>query len=591
MDIEMSVIDSSAFAGGDVLPDSLKCDICIIGTGPAGATIARELSNTNLRITILESGGTERQPEADALNEIENVGWPRVMDQWLVRNRIMGGSSYTWGGRCAPFDEIDLEYRDWVPYSGWPLKAGDLVPYYTRGAKHLGLGPNSELSDDRIWKVIGHKRPNLKLDEKKLSPMFWQLSRDPRRGTDRVRFGRHLANDIGRNVTLVTNATVLRINVNDSGTAVESVEFATPGGRRWSLPTPTVALCTGAIENARILLSSDNVETQGVGNRNDLVGRFLMDHPRANVARMTVAQGRALGRAFGMYRSRAVGHNRYHYGVRLSPELQSAEQLPNCSMHITAFKDGTDDQPWESLKRWAAREANIRQDILPVIANAGLAVTGLIDYFILQKGLRHKVDAFGLQVMCEQFPNPDSRITLSASRDPFGMKISRIDWRISEVEALATRRLTELMLEQMTLMGLELPVVDEWIRDGAMFPRDIARDMAHPIGTTRMADDPTRGVVDAKCEVHGVDGLFVSGTSVFPTAGHANPTQLIVAMAVRLADTLKARGAVRHLPSAVSSCLPCRLRPQSGGSNLGQQCQTTGAGDGCHWQDRTLRRG
>ena len=101
----MPILDSSDFAGSDALPDFLRCDICIIGTGPAGATIARELSNTPLRVTILESGGTERQEETDALNEIESVGWPRVMDQWLVRNRIVGGTSNTWSGRCAPFDE------------------------------------------------------------------------------------------------------------------------------------------------------------------------------------------------------------------------------------------------------------------------------------------------------------------------------------------------------------------------------------------------------------------------------------------------------------------------------------------------------
>lgn len=540
----MSVIDSSAFAGGDVLPDYLKCDICIVGTGPAGATIARELSNTSLRVTILESGGAERQAEADALNEIESVGWPRVMDQWLVRNRILGGSSYTWGGRCAPFDEIDLEYRDWVPYSGWPLKAGDLVSYYDRGAKHLGLGPSSGFADDRIWAVIGHKRPKLELDEKKLSPMFWQLSRDPITWTDRVRFGRHLASDIGPNVTLVTNATVLRVNVIESGAAVESVEFATPGGRLWSLPAPAVALCTGAIENARILLSSDNVAAQGVGNKNDLVGRFLMDHCRPNVARLSVGQGKEVTKTFGVFKSHAAGANRYHYGVRLSPDLQCAEQLPNCSMHIAAFKDVTDDQPWESLKRFAMREANIRQDLPPVIANAGLAASGLIKYFILRQGLPHKVAGFHLQVMCEQFPNPDSRITLSDRRDALGMKIPRIDWRVSEVEARAVRRITELMVEHITRMGFEPPVVDEWIRDGAMFPRDAIRDVAHPTGTTRMADDPACGVVDSQCQVHGVDGLFVSGTSVFPTSGHANPTQLIVAMAVRLADTLKDRGAV-----------------------------------------------
>ena len=539
----MPILDSSAFAGSDALPDFLRCDICIIGTGPAGATIARELSNTSLRVTILESGGTERQEETDALNEIESVGWPRVMDQWLVRNRILGGTSTTWSGRCAPFNEIDLKVRDWVPYSGWPFKIDDLIPYFDRGAKYLGLGAGSGFSDDRVWAYIGRRPPKLDLDEDKLLPMFWQASRDPVNWTDKVRFGRHLAAHLGPNVTLVTNATVLRINVTESGTTVKAVEFAAASGRRWSLPTSTVVVCAGAIENARILLSSDDMVAKGLGNENDLVGRFLMDHPRAFVARFQMEQARAAEKLFGLFKSRAANANQYHLGVRLSPTVQRSENLPNCAVYIAGRRDGADDPPWDSLKRFVRREAKVRQDLRPIMMNTGLMFRGLKDYFILHRGLPHKLDAVYLEAMCEQIPNPDSRITLSDRRDLFGMRISRIDWRVSEVEARAMRRITELMGEQLSRMGLEPPVPAEWVRDGATFP-DTIRDIAHPIGTTRMADDPACGVVDAQCQVHGVHGLFIAGSSVFPTAGHANPTQMIVALAVRLADILKDRDAV-----------------------------------------------
>jgi choline dehydrogenase-like flavoprotein len=105
------------------------------------------------------------------------------------------------------------------------------------------------------------------------------------------------------------------------------------------------------------------------------------------------------------------------------------------------------------------------------------------------------------------------------------------------------RRMTELMVEQFARMGLEPPVLEDWVRDGATFPPTL-RDVAHPTGTTRMADDPSQGVVDAQCQVHNVDGLFVGGSSVFPTAGQSNPTQMIVALALRLADLLKDRAAV-----------------------------------------------
>ena len=305
----MPILDSSAFAGSSALPTRLRCDVCIIGTGPAGITIARELSGTPLRVTILESGGAERQEETDALNEIESVGWPRVTDQWLVRNRIVGGTSSTWTGRCAPFDEIDLQFRDWVPYSGWPFRMDDLVPYLDRSAKYLGLGVGSGFTDDRIWAHLGHQQPELGPDPDKLLPMFWQYSRDFVNRYDKVRFGRHLTADLGPNVTLVTNATVLRINVNESGNAGESLEFVAIGGRRWSLPASTVVVCAGGIENARLLLSSDNVMAQGLGNGKDLVGRFLMDHPRGTVARFQIEKAKAVLSQFGMFRSPAAGAN------------------------------------------------------------------------------------------------------------------------------------------------------------------------------------------------------------------------------------------------------------------------------------------
>jgi choline dehydrogenase-like flavoprotein/nucleoside-diphosphate-sugar epimerase len=542
----MPIVESSAFAGSHALPDFLRCDICIIGTGPAGATIARELSNTSLRVTILESGGTERREATDALNEIESVGWPRVMDQWLVRNRIVGGTSETWGGRCAPFDEIDLQVREWVPYSGWPLKIDALIPYFERSAKYLGLGAGCGFSDDRVWAYIGHQPPTVDLERDELLPMFWQLSRDPVNWTDRVRFGRHLAADLGPNVTLVTNATVLRIHVTESGTAVKSVEFADASGRRWSLPASTVAVCAGAIENARLLLSSDDVVAPGLGNENDLVGRFLMDHARTSVARFHMRQGQAALNRFGLLKSRAASANRYHLGARLSPAIQHSEQLLNCAIWVAGFSARPDDPPWDSLKRFVRREADIPKDLRAIMTNSGLMFRGLKDYFILHRGLPHRYDTINLEAMCEQVPNPDSRITLSDRRDPLGTRISRIDWRVCEEEARTLRRTTELMLEQLSRMGLQPPVLAQWVRDRAMFP-DTVRDVAHPMGTTRMADDPACGVVDAQCQVHGVQGLYMAGSSVFPTGGHANPTQMIVALALRLADTLKDRAGASPL--------------------------------------------
>lgn len=533
----MPRIDSSAFSGSEVLPEFLRCDVCIIGTGPAGITIARELSNTPLRVTLLESGGTERQEASDALNEIENVGWPRIMDQWGVRNRLVGGSSNTWSGRCAPFDEIDMQRRDWVPYSGWPFKIEDLAPYIDRSAEHLGLGPGSGITDDRIWALTGQRprRTGPGPDPDKLLPMFWQYSRDAVNQYDTTRFA-HFTDTLGPNVTIVTNATVLRINATESATAVESVEFASADGRRWTLPASTVVLCAGGIENARLLLSSDNVVPHGLGNDRDLVGRFLMDHLRGPIAGFRLKEANAVLNQFGTFKSLSSGSNMFHPGLRMSPAIQRAERLLNCSAWVHQYIAA--DDPWEMLIQFLRRKSGARPDFRSMLANSGLVIYGLKEHFISHRALPRKLAKVTLEAMCEQVPNPDSRITLSSRRDRFGMRISRIDWRVSGEEARTMRRMAELMVNQFSLMGIDPPELTEWVRDGDMIPQTF-RDVAHPTGTTRMADNPAEGVVDAQCQVHGVHGLFIGGSSVFPTAGHANPTQLIVALAVRLSHTLR----------------------------------------------------
>jgi choline dehydrogenase-like flavoprotein len=518
---------------------NLDCDLCIIGSGPAGATLAREFAKSKWRVTLLESGGFTRQPHADALNEIESVGWPRVMDQWSVRNRIVGGSSHTWCGRSASFDAIDLERREWVAYSGWPFGIDHLEPFLERAAPYVGLSPGTGFSDERFWTIAKRRPPRGDLDPEVLLPFFWQFSRDETNRYDYMRFGRHLSQKLGPNVTLVTNATVVQINPAASGAKVESVEVASTDGRRRTLSARAIAVCAGGIENARILLSSNRVVTPGLGNQNGLVGRFLMDHPRGSVGTFRIAGSKALQNRFTLYNVKdATGSHMFRHGMRLSPKIQRKEKLLNCSAWV--FEAVMPDDPWDALKRMLRGKAEWPKDAFAIGANLNLVARGLHDHFVAGRGLPRKLERLELQCMCEQVPDPESRVTLSDRCDRFGMRLPRIDWRINADEHRTMRRTAELVVGQLIHLGIEPPVLDEWVRNGEAFPEGF-RDIAHPTGTTRMAEDPAKGVVDQNCEVHGVSGLFVAGTSVFPTAGHANPTQMIVAMALRLADHLKLR--------------------------------------------------
>lgn len=526
----------------EVLPDAeFTCDICIIGSGPAGATIARELGQSSAQVVVLESGGAKRQPLADELNEIDNVGLPRELDQWPLRNRIIGGSSHTWTGRCAPFDEIDFEKREWVPYSGWPFGLAELLPYLLRTPHYLGLGIGTDYTDDRLWVAANRPIPQPSLDENVLMPFLWQYSKAHENRFDIMRVGPELVANLPKNVWLLTNSTVVQLNLEPSGRAIQSVEVASLNGRRHTIKARTVVLCAGGIENARLLLCSNKVERPGIGNRRDLVGRFLMDHPRTVAGIFAKARSSEIMRRFGLHHVRFGSRSyRFRHGFRLSPAIQRRERLLNSA--AWPEESVLDDDPWRALNRILRSQSRSVKDIRAIVSNADKILKGTVDLVVHKRGLTRKFGALNLICTTEQLPDPESRITLSDRTDRLGMPISRIHWKMSEVEERSIRRIAELIAAEVARLGYEPPQLEPWVMEEEA-PRPAFQDVGHPIGTTRMSDDPATGVVDTQCQVHGVDGLFVVGSSVFPTGGHANPTQMIVALAIRAADMLRARHA------------------------------------------------
>lgn len=155
----------------------------------------------------------------------------------------------------------------------------------------------------------------------------------------------------------------------------------------------------------------------------------------------------------------------------------------------------------------------------------------------LAQGLPRKLDGVTMEAICEQVPNPESRIKLSEAVDSFGVPLARVDWHINPIERDSIIRLAKLVKSELAGAGSgELELVD-WANDSAP-ERAVIIDMGRTMGTTRMSLSPQDGVVDTNCQIHGVAGLYVAGGSVFPTSGHANPTLMILALTSRLSDHL-----------------------------------------------------
>lgn len=541
----------------------LAVDLCVIGSGPAGMTLAAEFAHGPVRVLVVESGGREPEPPVAALNEVDNVGAARVGLQDLMRVRALGGTSRIWTGRCAELDEVDFAARSWVPHSGWPIGPGDLRPYLDRARPYLGLGPN--VYDDELWPILGAPRPVPVLDPALVTPRFWQFSKGRHEPWGPARFAGDVLPTGADNVDVLLHATVTHIDTNPAGTAVESVQVASVGGCRARVRAKAFILAAGGIENARLLLASNRVVPAGVGNAHGMVGRFLMDHPGSVIASIPPAAAGRLRSRFGRYwLDDASGRQVYLHGLALSPAVQESEGLLNCAAFLEEYP--TADDPWHAGQRLVATLKNrgpsrdevelasfwrrdgedepaaapsAARDALAIVRHAPSVAAGI--YRITRQHRPPVFRAGRVDVYCltEQLPDPTSRLTLSEKTDALGVPLPRVDWRVSELERLSMRRLADLLRTEFRRVGYPSPVPAGWL-DGADGWRASVTDRAHPVGTTRMSDSPRDGVVDRHGQVHGVAGLFVAGSSTFPTAGHANPTLTIVALAIRMADRLKA---------------------------------------------------
>ncbi len=517
------------------VPAELRADVCIIGAGPAGIVLALAFARTRHSVLMVESGGFEFDPDIQQLYSGDVVGREYgALD--VVRLRYFGGTTNHWGGMCAPLQEIDFEKRDWVPLSGWPIRRSDMDPYYRQAHKILNLDKYDY--DIRTWSPKSQEL--YPLSREKFVQSLWQFVKQPTGFGERHRKAIRESGNI--RALLHANATGIRLE--PSGKRVRSIELASLAGGRTKVVARNYVIACGGLENARLLLASTDVQAQGVGNGHDMVGRCFMDHPELLFPKAGLLKGDPDWALYQRARH-SVGENKLPH-VRLAPQVQRDRKLLNTSLQIAAHVVPDPDAGYLALRR--LREGDYEwSELLPTI---GDVVTDPVD---VARGAYAAVSGqqyvppqdddtvLELHSRTEQAPNPDSRVTLIAERDALGMQRIALDWRLSEIDKITVRTMMEMFAAELGRVGLGRMRLDDWlVADDKTWSEDLGWGYHH-MGTTRMSDDPRTGVVDANCQVHGIDGLHIAGSSVFPTCGYVNPTLSIVALAVRLGDHLKRR--------------------------------------------------
>jgi choline dehydrogenase-like flavoprotein len=491
----------------------IEGDLCIVGAGAAGISMALELNKSNLKVILLEGGGFDYDEKVQDLYAGKSTG-QKYFPLKSARLHMFGGTTMHWSGYCSTFDDIDFEKRDWVEHSGWPITKADLNPYYPKAQQYLQLGPFEY--DMKYWQEKDKELLPL-ADNDVIWNKMWQFSPP-------TRFGNEYRDDIvnSRNIHLYTYANVTDIRTNEEVNAVTEVIVKNHAGKTHRIRAKKFVLACCSIQTARLLLAANSQNQKGLGNDHDNVGRYFMEHLEIRSAELWLNKPTRLKLYeldFGVTPARAE--------LAITAQKQRELKILNGTSSLSTLAEAknrkaiidmwSDEDPRKSLKA---------------------LMEGFADN--PEKGISEDAyRAYELFTRIEQAPNRNSRITLDSEKDSLGVPRAHLHWELTAMDKRSIRKIYELIGQHVGASGMGLVKMYEFLHEenDVNWPAYTGGGWHH-MGTTRMSDDPKQGVVDANCKVHSLANLYVGGASCFATAGAANPTLTLVALSLRLANHL-----------------------------------------------------
>jgi choline dehydrogenase-like flavoprotein len=485
---------------GSAVPDgkTFEADVCVVGSGAAGLTLALDLVGRGHKVVMVESGGLLFDKRTHDLLAVELGGQSIEALVTGTRERYFGGTTNHWGGVCRAFDPFEFELHEWVPNSGWPISRADLQPWYTAAAKLVGLPEVDRRYDASELGVAGQPRLVGEAEDS-VEATIWR-----RIPLEHVRMGQWRRAEVETSPLLqcVMNTSIVEIHPDASRARVESLQGKTFNNKTLHFRARNFVLCAGAIENARLLLASDSVVEGGLGNEHDLVGRFFMDHPATRLQLL-------LTRPVDNLAQEEILNDTELVGWTTTPLARQQYKLQGFMAWL-----------------WPGEERPQMPHQL-----------GMRRLLHLQSGpdAQTSSQSAWIAVNWEQAPNPDSRVLLSGKRDVFGARIPALHWNVLQQDLASVRKSAELLSLAVARSGLGRINMAE-----AISP-PLTRGGGHQMGTTRMSRDPRHGVTDPQGRVHSLENLFIGGSSLFPTGGWEHPTFTIIALALRQAEYLHKR--------------------------------------------------
>jgi choline dehydrogenase-like flavoprotein len=471
-------------------------DVCIIGAGAAGITIALELAKVKINVLLCEGGQDDYSDESQSLYQGKVVADPEL-DVMYSRLRYFGGTTNHWGGYCRPLDEHDFtecSFDSSIPT--WPIDKAALSKYLGEACNILDIKNN--FKDYELGGYFRH------IDYKLSGP---------------VRFKEKYLDVLKRSkyCELLFNGNLF--NLETDGNRIREAIFKADKNKTFKIKSKFYILATGGMENSRLLLWSNKLSGgRLIKNANNL-GKYWMTHPHFNLGRvLTWNVQDPLPDGFINYSPTKdfLDRNKMMNIVLRVDPIVRVEPGPGKGVSVPLHDE---DQTNEKIA-------------VEIFKIAPLLAEGL-----LESG--YKIFDRPLLGIWEQVPDPNNKIMLSDKLDRLGMPTLEIHWQKKDSEYKAAKTAAYEFAKFFALNNLGRVKLSDWLINEKDPPVDGQEHLyGHHLGGTRMSTSPSRGIVDENCKLFDQVNMYVVGGSVFPRGGHANPTLTIVQLSLRLADHL-----------------------------------------------------
>jgi choline dehydrogenase-like flavoprotein len=512
-------------------PDQ-RYDVCIIGAGVAGITLANELRSVFDQVILVEAGSREY------LQEVQDTCAPETLhhmipDPTYSRLKMLGGSSNHWQNNTSPFTPLDFQRRDWIKNSGWPISYHDLAPYYPKAAEYCGVGNDGYSTAYWLNTLNGEdvvRESNIVLTQ------VSKHSNPPIRFFEA--YGKELVDS--DHVTVLINSYLTDMTFDASAKKIVSIETKSVNGHQNKINAKAFVLCLGGLDNPRILLAMNQKYDNRIGNQGDSVGRYFMEHPTPRAAHLFTTNDLP-----GFYEGGHHGNRRIGVYFSLSEDALLTNYCTNLRIPLNP---STDYMMSDGISSFHILKEDLGNGSWP--DNFGTHISHLISNFddvieaISRKSFgkelfesANEIAGFEMPMMMEQTPNRDNRITLGSIKDKFGLPRINIQWALSESDKNMVWKSLEVVAREFGALSIgRLQLLRE--RASRLWGDQLGFS-DHHMGTTRMAEHPGLGVVDKDQRVFGTQNLYVSGSSIFATGSHVPPTLTIAAFSIRLAKILQ----------------------------------------------------